>query len=150
MSAASSGTPSGAGLSFFNPSTAFATMPFFGPSFAGRSNSTTGTLTLTSWAAICAPITPAPSTATLRTLNRFIESPSEKQVAPSLGANPGLRAAKDWRADVAADLELGAAVDRLQADAVDLAVVRIEDVAAVPDALVAIVLLDAADQRHAG
>jgi hypothetical protein len=32
--------------------------------FAGRSNSTTGTLALTQWAAICAPITPAPSTAT--------------------------------------------------------------------------------------
>ena len=47
-------------------------MPFFGPSFAGRSNKTTGTLQLTRCAAICAPITPAPSTATLRTGNRFI------------------------------------------------------------------------------
>src|SRR5882672_9902443 len=72
MRAASSGTPSGAGLSFFKPSTAFATMPFFGPSLAGRSNNTTGTLQLTRWAAICAPITPAPSTATLRTWNRFM------------------------------------------------------------------------------
>src|SRR5512134_3004462 len=51
---------------------AFRTMPFFGPSFAGRSNSTTGTRTFTRCAAICAPITPAPSTATLRTWNRFV------------------------------------------------------------------------------
>src|SRR5215208_7748919 len=102
--------PSGAGFNFFRPSTAFATMPFFGPSFAGRSNSTTGTLTLTRWAAICAPITPAPSTATLRTLNRFIGIPLGKRGAPSLGADPGLRAAEDRRADVAAHLELAAAV----------------------------------------
>src|SRR5215208_6025017 len=47
-------------------------MPFFGPSFAGRSNSTTGTLTLTRCAAICAPITPAPSTATFLTWKRFM------------------------------------------------------------------------------
>src|SRR5215212_6725166 len=141
--------PSGAGFSFFSPSTAFETMPFFGPSFAGRSNSTTGTLTLTRWAAICAPITPAPSTATLRTLNRFIDVPLE-WVRPRLfRADPGLRAAQDRGADVAAHLELRAAVDRLQADAIDLAVVRIEDVAAVPDRLVAVVLLDPADQRHA-
>src|SRR5450756_2018422 len=44
------------------------TMPFFGPSLAGRSNNTTGTLALTQWAAICAPITPAPSTATFLTM----------------------------------------------------------------------------------
>src|SRR5450759_801008 len=44
------------------------TMPFFGPSLAGRSNSTTGTLALTQWAAICAPITPAPRTATFLTM----------------------------------------------------------------------------------
>ncbi|ABA48670.1 hypothetical protein BURPS1710b_0856 [Burkholderia pseudomallei 1710b] len=43
-------------------------MPFFGPSLAGRSNSSTGTRALTRCAAICAPITPAPSTATLRML----------------------------------------------------------------------------------
>jgi hypothetical protein len=35
---------------------------------AGRSNSTTGTLALTQCAAICAPITPAPSTATFLTM----------------------------------------------------------------------------------
>ena len=57
--------PSGAGLSFFSPSTALLTMPFFGPSLAGRSNRITGTRTLTRWAAICAPMTPAPRTATL-------------------------------------------------------------------------------------
>ena len=46
----------------------FFTMPSGSPSFAGRSNRITGTLTLTRWAAICAPMTPAPSTATLRTI----------------------------------------------------------------------------------
>src|SRR5688572_26274173 len=45
---------------------ALLTMPFLSPSFAGRSNRTVSTLALTRWAAICAPITPAPSTATLR------------------------------------------------------------------------------------
>src|ERR1700740_787294 len=52
---------------------AFITMPFFGvPSLPGRSNSTTGTLALTQWAAICAPITPAPSTATFLTMKLVI------------------------------------------------------------------------------
>jgi len=59
MNWASSLAPSGAGFSFFRLSIALVTMPFFGPSFAGRSNSTTGTLALTQCAAICAPITPA-------------------------------------------------------------------------------------------
>src|SRR5688572_31374885 len=99
--------PSGAGLCFFSASTAFETMPFFGPSLAGRSNSTTGTFTLTRWAAICAPITPAPSTATFFTWNRFIASPQRL-----LDAYPCLGAVE--RADVAAHLQLLAAVDRLQ------------------------------------
>ncbi len=72
MYCASSFTPSGAGLSFFRFSIAFRTMPFLGPSFAGRSNSTTGTRAFTQCAAICAPITPAPSTATLRTTKLLI------------------------------------------------------------------------------
>src|SRR5215207_3850759 len=117
--------PSGAGFSFFSPSTALATIPFFGPSFAGRSNSTTGTLTLTRWAAICAPITPAPSTATLRTLNRFIISPelaAASAVTVSFGALPHLRAVE--RPEIAAHLEAFAAVDGLQARAVGLAIVR--------------------------
>src|SRR4051812_47649077 len=61
-------------------------MPFFGPSLAGRSNSTTGTLTFTRCAAICAPITPAPSTATFFTWKRFvvIAIPS-----PAAGVPPG-------------------------------------------------------------
>src|SRR5512133_2550945 len=46
---------------------AFLTMPL-GSSLPGRSNSTTGTLALAQWAAICAPMTPAPSTATLLTM----------------------------------------------------------------------------------
>ena len=51
---------------------AFSAMPLLGPSFAGRSKRTTGTRQFTRWAAICAPITPAPRTATLRTGNRFM------------------------------------------------------------------------------
>ena len=47
-------------------SMAFITTPFFGPSFAGKSNRMVCTLALVRCAAICAPITPAPSTATLR------------------------------------------------------------------------------------
>src|SRR6195952_4481853 len=112
MSDASSGTPSGDGLSFFKPSTALVTMPFFGPSLAGRSNRMTGTLTLTRCAAICAPITPAPSTATLRTLNRLMASPEIEQetlreiggeqalLSASLHAVPGLGAAPPGHAHV--------------------------------------------------
>ena len=65
--AARSAVASGAGSSFARPSIALLTMPFGSPSFAARSNSTTGTPALTRWAAICAPITPAPRTAALRT-----------------------------------------------------------------------------------
>src|SRR5256885_616407 len=65
----------GEGLSFLRLAMARSAMPLFGPSLAGRSNSTTGTLTLTRWAAICAPITPAPSTATFFTLNRDMDVP---------------------------------------------------------------------------
>src|SRR5205085_11377980 len=99
-------------------------MPFFGPSFAGRSNRITGTFTLTRWAAICAPITPAPSTATLRTWNRLMISPWESRC--SLDADPRLRAVE--RPDVAAQFQLLAAFERLQPGTVDLAVVRVEDV----------------------
>src|SRR5580765_7741166 len=113
MSAASSGTPSGAGFSFLRPSIAFVTTPFFGPSLAGRSNSTTGTLTLTRWAAICAPITPAQSTATLRTGNRFMVFPRVVWRAASLDADPGLRAIE--RADVAAHLQRPAVIHRAHA-----------------------------------
>src|SRR5690348_13157764 len=45
---------------------ALTAMPFFGPSLAARSNSTVSTPALVRCAAICAPITPAPSTAALR------------------------------------------------------------------------------------
>src|SRR5664280_109383 len=136
--------PSGAGLSFFSPSTALVTMPFFGPSLAGRSNSTTGTLTLTRCAAICAPMTPAPRTATLRTLNRFIAAPGGN----SFDAAPGLGAAQQREADEATHLELRSVVDRRQLDLVDLAVVRVEDVATAEDTLVA-TRLDVADDGHA-
>src|SRR5678815_3471310 len=146
MKTASSGRPSGAGLSFFRFSIALRTMPFFGPSFAGRSNRITGTLTLTRWAAICAPMTPAPRTATLRTLNRFIVAPVVMR--RSFDALPGLRAAEHRHADVAAHVELLAAVDQRQLGAVDLAVVRIEDVATLEHVLVA-ARLHVADDRHA-
>src|SRR6478736_9849495 len=56
----------GAGDSFLRLSIALSTIPFGSPSFAGRSNSTVSTPAFTRWAAICAPMTPAPSTAALR------------------------------------------------------------------------------------
>ncbi len=62
---------SGAGSSFFSAANALSTMAFGEPSLAGRSNNTTGTSALAQWAAICAPITPAPSTATLRMVILF-------------------------------------------------------------------------------
>src|SRR2546423_15711982 len=136
MSAASSGTPSGAGLSFFRPSMAFVTIPFFGLSLAGRSNRTTGTFTLTRCAAICAPITPAPRTATLRTGNRFMVFPWLWRTA-SLDADPCLRAAQHRHADVPAHLELLAAFDRAQTRSIDLSVLRVGDVAALPPVAVA-------------
>src|SRR5688572_18981159 len=58
---------SGLGSSFLRFSTAFSTLPLGSPSLAGSSKSTAGTLALTRCAAICAPMTPAPSTAALRT-----------------------------------------------------------------------------------
>src|SRR3989338_3385920 len=61
------GLANGLGSSFFRPSSALLTIPLGSPSRAGRSNRMTGTLALTRCAAICAPITPAPRTATLRT-----------------------------------------------------------------------------------
>src|SRR5689334_843870 len=123
-------------------------MPFFGPSLAGRSNSTTGTRTLTRWAAICAPITPAPSTATWRTLKRVIGNSFGFERSRSFDADPGLRAAEQRRADVASHVELAAALFRGQPHAIDLAVVRVEDLAAFPAVLVG-GLADAFDDGHA-
>jgi len=60
------------GLAQFMPATARLAMPLASPSFAGRSNRITGTSALAQWAAICAPITPAPSTATLRMMRRLM------------------------------------------------------------------------------
>src|SRR6185369_8277267 len=147
--AASSLTPSGEGLSFFSPSMARVTMPFFGPSLAGRSNSTTGTFTFTRWAAICAPITPAPSTATFFTWKRLMvlapsllapTGPPARSswslymlflVVGSLDAQPHLRA--EERAKVAAHLQLLAAFERRQAQGVFAAVVGVEDLLAPDD-----------------
>src|SRR5262245_15308496 len=105
-------------------------MPFFGPSLAARSNSTTGTFTLTRWAAICAPITPAPSTATLRTTNRLpMDTPATNSTwrrsrRDLFDALPHLGAIE--RPEVAAHLQLLAAVQRLQSRLVGFAVVRVE------------------------
>ena len=60
---ASSATPSGEGLSFFRLAMARVTMAFFAL-FGRQVKQHHGHLPLTRWAAICAPITPAPSTAT--------------------------------------------------------------------------------------
>src|SRR5690606_347825 len=140
MCAARSGWPSGAGFSFFSPSIAFRTTPFFGPSFAGRSNSTTSTCAFTRCAAICAPITPAPRTAAFFTT---------KLPTCSLLAKPGLRAPEQRQADVAAHLELLPAVGQPHLAPVDLAVVRVEDAAAVEQVRLVRVLADAGDDRHA-
>src|SRR5205085_1244278 len=140
MKTASSATPSGAGLSFFRFSIAFVTMPFFGPSLAGRSNSTTGTFTLTRCAAICAPITPAPRTATFFTLNRLMIRLS------SVHADPGLRTPE--RAERAAHVELLPAFDGREAQAVFAAVLGVEDLAVFPHIL-AVRLLRAADDLEA-
>src|SRR6266436_7219420 len=61
---------SGGGSSFFSLSMALRTIALGSPSFAARSNNTTGTPALARCAAICAPMTPAPRTAALRTRNR--------------------------------------------------------------------------------
>src|SRR5436190_21881789 len=71
MYCASSLLPSGAGFSFFKFSIARSTMPLLGPSFEARSKRTTETLALTQWAAICAPMTPAPRTATFLMMGCF-------------------------------------------------------------------------------
>src|SRR5689334_2952783 len=89
MAAPRSFAASGAGDSLPRLATALATTPFLSPSFAGRSNRIVSTLALTRWAAICAPMTPAPSTATLRIRScdigglRETESKRMKPVAPA-------------------------------------------------------------------
>src|SRR6266849_7225695 len=59
----------GGGESFFRFSIARLATPLGSPSLAVRSKSTTGTLAFARCAAICAPITPAPSTAVFLTCN---------------------------------------------------------------------------------
>src|SRR6266542_6059279 len=84
MKAASSGLPSGAGLSFLRFSMAARAMPLFGPCFDGKSKSTTGTLALMQCAAICAPITPAPKTATF-SIMRLFTNVSPRAVSKEFG-----------------------------------------------------------------
>src|SRR5690606_5524258 len=69
MEVARSAAPNGAGLSLARLAIALFTMPLRSPLLAARSNSTTGTPALAQCAAICAPMTPAPSTPTLRITN---------------------------------------------------------------------------------
>src|SRR6185312_14321848 len=66
IEAASALSASGAGDSLARLAIALSAMPLLGPSFAGRSNNTVSTPALVRCAAICAPMTPAPSTAALR------------------------------------------------------------------------------------
>jgi hypothetical protein len=77
----------GAGLIFLRLSMALVAMAFLGTSLAGRSKSTTGTLTLTRWAAICAPITPAPRTWPKLVVPKTAPRPKPpKKLAAGIGA----------------------------------------------------------------
>src|SRR5690606_25360828 len=67
MASASDLDASGAGLSLPRLAMALSTMPSAGPSLAAKSNSTVSMPALVRWAAICAPMTPAPRTAARRT-----------------------------------------------------------------------------------
>src|SRR5690606_13598782 len=144
MKAASDGWPSGAGFIFFSDSIALMAMPLFGPSFAGRSNSTASTFALTRCAAICAPITPAPSTATFLTMKLLTCA-----FLASFFADPGLRAAEQRHAHVSPDFEAAAAVAQPHLAAIDLAVVGIEDAAALEVVVLDLAGLHALDDRHA-
>src|SRR4029450_6897952 len=117
-------------------------MPFFAPSLAGKSNNTTGTLTFTRCAAICAPITPAPRTATFFTWKRLMVfrlsllAPGSAWPRSSrslyigvlkkrlLHAHPGLGPAEGT--ERAAHVELPAAVHGRQAQRVFAAVLGVE------------------------
>ena len=109
-------TPSGAGLSFFSPSMALRDDAVLRPFLGGQvEQHDRHACTLTRWAAICAPITPAPSTATLLHLE------SGHGVCfgcPRAVTRRGSRSGCGQNgADVAAHFELLAAVDRRQAHA---------------------------------
>src|SRR4051812_16554616 len=100
----------------------------------------TGTLTFTRWAAICAPITPAPSTATFFTWKRLMRGPFSLLAdtaarslwsffiacpCASLHPRPRLRAPE--RPERAAHVQALAAVHRRQAQPVVAAVLGVED-----------------------
>src|SRR5688572_6944063 len=123
MAAARSRAASGAGDSFPRLATALATMPLRSPSLAARSNRTVSTFALTRCAAICAPMTPAPSTATRRIGRRgevmrgsFLQAwrpprdPRGGRVRWRIlrrGAEPGRREADEFLGGVAPVLVLG-------------------------------------------
>src|SRR5258708_1206313 len=82
---------SGLGESLARPSSAFFTLAFLSLPSAANSNSSGFTLALARCAAICAPITPAPSTAALRMRMRpaFAAAPRESDASPARGAGAG-------------------------------------------------------------
>src|SRR5258708_8797473 len=121
MPAARSFAASGEGSSFLRFSIAFSAMPFGSPSLAARSNSSAGTPALARCAAICAPMTPAPRMAALRTRNRAsgIRLCIPKKERRSLAAAREIATVRSRRS-------LGR-VGQLEADDVDIAPVRAAD-----------------------
>src|SRR5690349_6410852 len=91
---------SGAGDSLVRLASALRTMPFLPPSCAGRSNSSVSTPALARCAAICAPMTPAPSTAALRIRRgvKVIDGSGWKVGREPSGALPAWRRAAARRA----------------------------------------------------
>src|SRR5258708_11131667 len=79
---------SGLGESLARPSSAFFTLAFLSLPSAANSNSSGFTLALARCAAICAPITPAPSAAALRMRMRsaFAAAPRESDASPRRAA----------------------------------------------------------------
>src|SRR5208283_3742021 len=112
---------SGEGSSFFRFSIAFRAMPSGAPSFAARSKSSVGTPALARWAAICAPMTPAPRMAALRTRKRDCAmSGRERWRFPENAAPQDLRRGR--RAEISGKRSLER-IGGLQAD--DVAVVMV-------------------------
>src|SRR5258706_4909152 len=122
MLSARSFAASGEGSSFFRFSIAFSTMPFGSPSLPARSNNSVGTPALARCAAICAPMTPAPRTAALRTRNRVSD------IRLSMGCKKNRRSGAAARTVLAvrSQRSLGR-VGQLKADDVHVAPVRAAD-----------------------
>src|SRR6266568_2914203 len=121
MPSARSFAASGEGSSFLRFSIAFSTMPFGSPSLPARSNNSAGTPALARCAAICAPMTPAPRTAALRTRSRV--SGIRLSMGPKKIAAAGLRRRGF---PVRSQRSLGR-VGQLKADDVHVAPIRAAD-----------------------